>query len=31
MIVGVISGIIEKNVKQAYIDRNAYKQIDNKK
>lgn len=30
MIVGVISGIIEKNVKQAYIDRNAYKQIDNK-
>lgn len=31
MIVGVISGIIEKNVKQAYIDRNAYKQFDNKK
>lgn len=31
MIVGVISGIIEKNVKQVYIDRNAYKQIDNKK
>lgn len=31
MIVGVISGIIEKNVKQAYIDRNVYKQIDNKK
>lgn len=30
MIVGVISGIIEKNVKQAYIDRNAYKQIDKK-
>lgn len=31
MIVGFIYGIWEKNRKQAYIERNAYKQINNKK